>query len=109
VFGTWPINRTFALEARGGLYFGESKLRGWVSAGFDIDEGDLDWWLRGVGGGNPGLLLGAGVVASYGAHWAVRLSYDYIHGDAVAIRNSDLDAGMDSSAGRVALGLRYLF
>lgn len=110
VLGTWPINRTFALEGRGGLYFGESKLRAWIAAGFDIDEsGDLDWWLQGAGGGNPALLLGVGAVASFGPHWAVRLSYDYIYGDAVALRNSGLDAGMNSSVGRVALGLRYLF
>lgn len=104
VLGAWPINHTLTLEGRAGLYLGKSKLklRDSVSASPDA-------WLEGTGGGNPALLLGTGIALSSGAHWAVRLGYDYLNGNAIAIRNPDLDAGMDSSAGRLSLGIRYLF
>jgi OmpA-OmpF porin, OOP family len=108
LLGSWPFNRTFSLEGRAGLYFGESQMRGWVTATFDLGDGELVS-LEGAGGGNPGLLFGAGVVARLGENLAVRLGYDYLSGNAIAMRNTDLDANMESSAGRVSLGIRYLF
>jgi opacity protein-like surface antigen len=108
LLGSWPITNHLSLEARGGVYFGESRMRGWVAAYFDILDGELEWLEAGVAG-NAGLLLGAGVVQSFGSHWALRLGYDYVGGNALAIRNTELQSGMESSAGRLSVGIRYLF
>lgn len=107
VLGTIPISRSLALEGRAGLYFGESQMRGWVRATFDLD-GDLVA-LEGAGGGNPGFLIGGGIVASFSEHWSLRAGYDYLNGNAIAMHNPELDARMESSAWRLSLGIRYLF
>lgn len=105
VIGTWPINDTWSLEGRAGAYLGKSKLRGWVSLALDPDDG-LE--LEGSGGSDAGLLLGAGIVATFSGNWAVRLGYDYID-EAAAVPETELGPGVKSSAGRVSLGIRYRF
>lgn len=108
LLGTLPINHTFALEGRAGAYFGASKMSGWIAAYFDLETGDLEA-LEGAGGGDPALLVGAAVVASFGGQWSLRLGYDYLGSNALAIRNEDLESGMDNSAGRLSIGIRYWF
>ena len=108
LLGSWPLTRNLAFEARGGFYFADSKMRAWVSATFDLLEGELESLGAGAAG-NPAVLLGAGVVQSFGKNWALRVGYDYLSGNALAIRKTDLGSGMNSSAGRLSVGIRYLF
>jgi len=108
LLGSWPLARNLAFEARGGFYFADSRMRAWVSAGIDLLEGELEWLEAGAAG-DPAVLLGAGIVQSFGKHWALRLGYDYLSGHALAIRNTGLGSGMDSSAGRFSVGIHYLF
>lgn len=105
VIGALPINDMWSLEARVGAFLGKSKLRGWAVLTFEPEEG---FELEGEGGSDASLLLGAGVVATFGGNWAVRLGYDYID-EAAAIPATEDGPGINSSAGRVSLGIRYRF
>ncbi len=106
LLGTLPINGTWSLEGRAGAYFGKSTLRGWLQVEVD-SEGVESLW--GAGGADAGLLLGGAVIASLADHWAMRLGYDYLNDRTATIQDPDLSARVKSSAGRVTLGLRYLF
>lgn len=106
LLGVWPINDFLALDGRAGLYLSNANFHGWFSANFNLLDGDLEY-LEGEGGGDPGLLLGVGVVASLGDYWSLRLGYDRINGNALAIRNTAAGASLESNAGRVSLGFRY--
>jgi OmpA-OmpF porin, OOP family len=105
VIGALPINDTWSLEARAGGFLGNSKLRGWVALTVDAEDG---FELFGAGGSDATLLLGAGVVGSFGGNWVVRLGYDYID-EAAAIPATETNPGVNSRAGRVSLGIRYRF
>jgi opacity protein-like surface antigen len=106
LIGSWPISEVFSLEGRAGLYFsdvdiGTTILVGAI-AGLGILEGESGGW-------NPGWLLGAGAVASFGDRWSIRAGYDYFDRKAAGLRHPVQDTELESRAGRWSLNLRYSF
>lgn len=100
--GTWPINDIWSLEGRAGAYFGKSKLSASITDGVDSLQMSLD------SESHTSLLLGAGIVASFGERWSARLGYTWID-TAAKVRDEEIDADWKGSGSRISLGLRYSF
>lgn len=102
LLGAWPINNIWSLEGRVGAYFGKSKLKASFTGGIDAADVSLD------SGSHTSLLLGAGIVASFGERWAARLGYTWLD-KAARISLADLETDWNSSGGRILLGIQYSF
>jgi len=99
LIGNLPLNNTFSLEGRVGMYFYNSHPHGDVG----IVVGD------GQGGADPAGVLGASLVGALGQHWSVRLGYEYITDKAIDLTNSLTDDSLNTGAGRWLAGMRYRF
>lgn len=100
--GVLPINDTWSLEGNAGAYFGGSKLKAVVTDGSGTPQ-----VLR-ASGSHTSLLLGAGIVATFGERLAVRAGYVVLD-KVAAVSGTDVDSGAGYSSDRISLGIRYSF
>jgi len=106
VIGSLPLNGTFSLEGRAGMYFSDVRIGMALLVG---TMGALGAFEGETGGSDAGWMLGAGAVASFHDNWSMRVGYDYFDGKAAGLKHPVLGTELDSRAGRWSLNLRYAF
>jgi opacity protein-like surface antigen len=107
---TVPLNKTWALEGRVGMYLIDSHPRGYLDIIVEVGtNGKSKVTLEGEGGADPAGMLGAGLVASFDQNWSFHIGYEYFTDKTIDVRVADASQNLDTSGSRLVAGVRYRF
>jgi hypothetical protein len=105
-----PLTRSWSLEGRVGMYFGNSHPRGYLTFNLGIgSDGIKIVSLEGAGGADPAGTLGAGLVGSIGRYWTIHIGYEYFIDKTIDVTYAGTDQTLETSGNRAVLGVRYRF